>query len=164
MDEVQTGGGPSGRYWCHDHFHLDQPADFVTFSKKMLTGGYYSLPEFRPQHGYRIFNTWMGEPSKVLLLERVIEVIKRDKLLDNVQAAGKRLMDGLKDLSLRYPQNVRNHRGVGTFCAFDCSSVEKRDEIVAKLKEKGISDDFNQFLNICIDLFKNIFTNKSTFS
>lgn len=47
IDEVQTGGGATGRYWCHEHFHLPEPADFVTFSKKMLTGGYYSLPEFR---------------------------------------------------------------------------------------------------------------------
>lgn len=138
MDEVQTGGGPSGKMWFHEHFHLPEPADFVTFSKKMLTGGYYSLPEFRPQQGYRIFNTWMGEPSKVLLLEKVIEVIKRDRLLENVQASGRKLMDGLKDLSKRYPQHLNSIRGVGTFCAFDCSSVEKRDEIVAKLKEKGI--------------------------
>ena len=47
IDEVQTGGGPSGKFWCHEHFDLPEPADFVTFSKKMLTGGYYSLPEFR---------------------------------------------------------------------------------------------------------------------
>lgn len=44
---------------------------------------------FRPQQGYRIFNTWMGEPSKVLLLEKVVEVIKRDNLLSIVQASGK---------------------------------------------------------------------------
>ncbi|KAI9563024.1 hypothetical protein GHT06_010481 [Daphnia sinensis] len=138
VDEVQTGGGASGKYWCHEHFHLPEPADFVTFSKKMLTGGYYSLPEFRPQQGYRIFNTWMGEPSKVLLLDKVIEVIKRDNLLSIVQASGKKLMDGLMDMSKRYPQHLKNVRGIGTFCAFDSSSAEKRDEIVAKLKEKGV--------------------------
>lgn len=33
----------------------------------------------------------MGEPAKVVLLEKVIEVIKRDKLLENVQAAGNHL-------------------------------------------------------------------------
>lgn len=47
MDEVQTGCGPTGKMWCHEHFDLPEPADFVTFSKKMLTGGFYSLPEFR---------------------------------------------------------------------------------------------------------------------
>jgi 4-aminobutyrate aminotransferase / (S)-3-amino-2-methylpropionate transaminase len=47
VDEVQTGGGVSGKFWCHENFDLPEPADLVTFSKKMLTGGYYSLPEFR---------------------------------------------------------------------------------------------------------------------
>jgi 4-aminobutyrate aminotransferase/(S)-3-amino-2-methylpropionate transaminase len=47
-------------------------------------------------------------------------------------------MDGLMDMSKRYPQHVKNVRGIGTFCAFDSSSAEKRDEIVAKLKEKGM--------------------------
>lgn len=46
-------------------------------------------------------------------------------------------MDGLSDMSKRFPQHVKNVRGIGTFCAFDSSSAEKRDEIVAKLKEKG---------------------------
>lgn len=41
------------------------------------------------------------------------------------------------DMSKRYPQHLKNVRGIGTFCAFDSSSAEKRDEIVAKLKEKG---------------------------
>jgi 4-aminobutyrate aminotransferase / (S)-3-amino-2-methylpropionate transaminase len=42
----------------------------------------------RPREGYRIFNTWMGEPSKVILLENVIEVIQRDNLLANAQVTG----------------------------------------------------------------------------
>lgn len=47
LDEVQTGGGTTGKFWCHEHFNLDHPVDIVTYSKKMLVGGYFSLPEFR---------------------------------------------------------------------------------------------------------------------
>ncbi len=47
IDEVQTGGGTTGEFWCHDHFNLEHPVDIVTYSKKMLVGGYFSLPEFR---------------------------------------------------------------------------------------------------------------------
>jgi len=138
VDEVQTGGGASGKFWCHEHFDLPKPADLVTFSKKMLTGGFYSLPEFRPQHTYRIFNTWMGEPGKVLLLEKVIEVIQRDQLLAVVQASGRRLIDGLTQLAVRFPAGVGNVRGVGTFCAFDCSTAAIRDKLVATLKTEGV--------------------------
>lgn len=88
MDEVQTGGGTTGKFWCHEHFDLDEPVDIVTYSKKMLIGGYFSLPDFRPREGYRIFNTWMGEPSKILLLEKVVQVVQRDNLLENAQITG----------------------------------------------------------------------------
>lgn len=46
IDEVQTGGGPTGKFWCHEHFNLDCPPDLVTFSKKMMIGGYYFGEDF----------------------------------------------------------------------------------------------------------------------
>jgi 4-aminobutyrate aminotransferase / (S)-3-amino-2-methylpropionate transaminase len=47
IDEVQTGGGPTGKMWCHEHFNLDGPPDVVTFSKKMLIGGFYHTAELK---------------------------------------------------------------------------------------------------------------------
>lgn len=47
IDEVQTGGGPTGKMWCHEHFGLDSAPEIVTFSKKMQIGGYYHLPELK---------------------------------------------------------------------------------------------------------------------
>lgn len=41
IDEVQTGGGATGKFWCHEHFNLETPPDVVTFSKKMQMGGYF---------------------------------------------------------------------------------------------------------------------------
>ena len=64
IDEVQTGGGPTGKLWAHEHFDLPTAPDIVSFGKKMLTGGMYHKKEFRPKHAYRIFNTWVGDPSK----------------------------------------------------------------------------------------------------
>ena len=64
MDEVQTGGGPTGKMWAHEHFNLREAPDIVTFSKKMLTGGLYRKAELRPKNAYQIFNTWVGDPSE----------------------------------------------------------------------------------------------------
>nr|CAD7408164.1 unnamed protein product [Timema cristinae] len=47
IDEVQTGGGPTGKMWCHEHFNLDSPPDIVTFSKKMQLGGYYMKSDLK---------------------------------------------------------------------------------------------------------------------
>lgn len=47
VDEVQTGGGATGKYWAHEHWGMDDPADIVSFSKKLLTGGYYHKDELQ---------------------------------------------------------------------------------------------------------------------
>jgi 4-aminobutyrate aminotransferase/(S)-3-amino-2-methylpropionate transaminase len=57
VDEVQTGGGPTGKFWAHEHWNLSSPPDIVTFSKKLQAAGFYHNVEFRPTAGYRNFNT-----------------------------------------------------------------------------------------------------------
>uniref|UniRef100_A0A803T6M4 4-aminobutyrate aminotransferase, mitochondrial n=1 Tax=Anolis carolinensis TaxID=28377 RepID=A0A803T6M4_ANOCA len=47
VDEVQTGGGCTGKFWAHEHWGLDDPADVLSFSKKMMTGGFFHKEEFR---------------------------------------------------------------------------------------------------------------------
>lgn len=53
-----------------------------------------------PLQPYRIFNTWLGDPAKNLLLAEVINVIKREDLLNNAAHAGKALLTGLLDLQV----------------------------------------------------------------
>lgn len=48
VDEVQTGGGATGSFWHHETWNLPSPPDIVTFSKKMLTGGFYFSDELMP--------------------------------------------------------------------------------------------------------------------
>ena len=79
MDEVQTGGGPTGKMWAHEYFGLDGPPDIVTFSKKMITGGFYHKRELRPKQGFRIFNTWVGDPGKLVLLDSVMKTIRQGR-------------------------------------------------------------------------------------
>ena len=49
----------------------------------------------------RIFNTWVGDSSKVLLLEAVINTIKEYKLLETVQDTGDYLRKGLHEMEVR---------------------------------------------------------------
>ena len=44
VDEVQTGGGVTGDWWAHTAWGLapEEAPDLVTFSKRMLTGGFYA--------------------------------------------------------------------------------------------------------------------------
>ncbi|KAM9584134.1 4-aminobutyrate aminotransferase, mitochondrial [Trichechus inunguis] len=138
VDEVQTGGGCTGKFWAHEHWGLDDPADLMTFSKKMMTGGFFHKEEFRPNAPYRIFNTWLGDPAKNLLLAEVINVIKREDLLSNAAHAGKTLLTGLLELQARYPQFISRARGRGTFCSFDTPDESIRNKLILIARNKGV--------------------------
>ena len=56
--------------------------------------------------GYRIFNTWLGDPSKVIFLEEFIRVIERENLLDNVQSVGKQLVQGMTELQVIHALSI----------------------------------------------------------
>lgn len=138
VDEVQTGCGPTGKFWCHEHFGLKDGPDFVTFSKKMLLGGYFYKPSFRPKQAYRVFNTWMGDPAKLILLEQVIKVIQRENLMNKIDETGTKLRQGLNDLHDKFSNIISNIRGRGTFCAFDLKDGPTRDKMLEQLALNGI--------------------------
>ena len=49
----------------------------------------------------RIHCTWMGDPSKVILLEAVLDTIAKDNLQQVVNDSGKVLLEGLNELQVR---------------------------------------------------------------
>lgn len=138
VDEVQTGGGSTGTFWAHEAWGLKNPPDMVSFSKKMQTGGYYSKPEFRPTEGYRIFNTWMGDPSKIVQLEAFLETVENEHLLENTKITGEHLLEGLEDLMHKYPKLISKARGVGTYIAVDFPTPDARDAAIVALRQMGV--------------------------
>ncbi|KAJ8946955.1 hypothetical protein NQ314_008756 [Rhamnusium bicolor] len=138
IDEVQTGCGPTGKFWCHQHFNLECPPDVVTFSKKMQMGGYFHTEEMTPKQPYRVFNTWMGDPGKLILLENILYVIKTQKLLEQVERTGKRLKRGLIEIENEFPCIINSVRGRGTFLAVNTPKTELRDDILRRMKQKGV--------------------------
>merc|ERR1712046_316709 len=91
VDEVQTGICCSGHMWAHEAWGLQSPPDFVVFSKKALLGGYYYKDEFQPPQGYRVFNTWMGDMTKILLFKEVLKTIEDEDLRSQVSVVGQEL-------------------------------------------------------------------------
>lgn len=137
IDEVQTGLGATGKLWAHEHFNLPESPDIMTFAKKMQIAGFYFRTDLNTDP-YRIFNTWLGDPIRVLFLETVLDVIKRDNLIQLNKETGDFMLDGLKRLCKTYPNLIANARGLGTFTAFDGTTAQVRDKIVTKLKNSGI--------------------------
>ncbi|XP_055339022.1 4-aminobutyrate aminotransferase, mitochondrial-like isoform X2 [Paramacrobiotus metropolitanus] len=138
FDEVHTGGGSTGSMWMHEQFNLDTPADVVSFSKKFMTGGYFYHKDLYVQEGFKIFNTWMGDPTKLILLEKALEVIRRDDLLTTVEQSAKILEKGLQTLQEKYPEFIRNSRGSGTLRAFDLPDAETTARFVKEMRNSGV--------------------------
>ena len=111
----------------------------MTFSKKMQLAGYYCTEELVPKAAYRIFNTWMGDPARLLQLEAVVQCVKQYGLVANAAAAGGVLKAGLERLAARFPAHVSAVRGVGTLVAFDVpGGPAARDALVGKLRTAGV--------------------------
>uniref|UniRef100_A0A4W5K6Q9 4-aminobutyrate--2-oxoglutarate transaminase n=1 Tax=Hucho hucho TaxID=62062 RepID=A0A4W5K6Q9_9TELE len=139
VDEVQTGGGSTGKIWAHEHWGLDDPADIVSFSKKMLTGGYYQKDGFQTDMPFRIFNMWLGDHTKNLLLTEVIKVIKTENLLDQAKRSGKVMLEGLYNLQvIPPPLPLSRARGIGTFCAIDVKVEDTCNNLILKARNKGV--------------------------
>jgi 4-aminobutyrate aminotransferase/(S)-3-amino-2-methylpropionate transaminase len=52
VDEVQTGVGSTGTFWCHEKWNLQTPPDIITFSKKFQAAGwFFNDPELIPNVG-----------------------------------------------------------------------------------------------------------------
>jgi 4-aminobutyrate aminotransferase/(S)-3-amino-2-methylpropionate transaminase len=138
VDEVQTGICATGQMWAHQAWELEESPDFVVFSKKALLGGYYYKDEFQPPQGYRIFNTWMGDATKLLFFRSVLETIEKEGLQKLVNEVGQELMDILSNASVTHPEYVSNLRGSGTVIAFDASTPALRDSLAMHLRNRGV--------------------------
>lgn len=95
----------------------------------------------------------MGEPSKIVILEKVVEVIRRDGLVERAKTVGEELHKGLTVIASDYPHQVRlygcckkadyafqvfNVRGQGTFCAFDTPDAQLRDKLLEVALSNGL--------------------------
>lgn len=138
MDEVQTGLCATGKLWAHEYFDLPSPPDMMTFAKKMQSGGYYYKDELRVDLAYRVFNTWLGDPVRILYLEAIIEQIKKDNLIELNRNVGEYMLNVLKAYCSEYPDLINSARGLGTFQAFNGVTPEVRDKIISKLKNQGV--------------------------
>lgn len=139
VDEVQTGLYSTGDTWAHQAWQLNDAPDIITFSKKMLTGGFYYKPHLTAPFTYQVFNTWMGDAMRSIQLSAVIDTAQKNNLGERAKEAGAILYDGLQELSSKHSSLISNVRGRGTFLAFDCSNLETRTALTAKTLSHGVN-------------------------
>ncbi|CAH6721305.1 4-aminobutyrate aminotransferase [[Candida] jaroonii] len=142
IDEVQTGVGATGTFWAHEHFNMSPAPDMVTFSKKFQTAGYYFHdPEIVPNVPYRQFNTWCGDPARMILGGAIGKEVKSNDLSAVCKRVGEYLYGKLEALQAKYPTYFQDLRGKdrGTFIAWSFESGATRDKFLTDMKQSGIN-------------------------
>ncbi|XP_017880812.1 4-aminobutyrate aminotransferase, mitochondrial-like [Ceratina calcarata] len=138
LDEMETGGGATGRIWAHEYFELNIPPDMVTFSHKMQASGFYHSPEYMIKHPYRTFDRFHGDPAKIVMLEAVLQTIEAEDLLTHVSTVGNYLLCQLNTLQNEFPELMNSVRGRGFIIAFDMPTKDLRNKLLRLMRSKGI--------------------------
>ena len=96
LDEVQSGYGRSGKFFAHQWAGIKP--DIITMAKGMANGfpigGILISPEFKAVKGM-LGTTFGGNYLAMAAANAVIDIIKEEKLLDNVLKTGSYLMENM---------------------------------------------------------------------
>lgn len=117
VDEVQSGMGRTGAWWAIEH---EGVAPDILVAAKGLSGGYAPMSALvgradvldslsSAQHVF----TYSGHgPSAAAVLE-VIDIIERERLVENAARVGRHLLERLQAVAHDVPEVVREARGRG---------------------------------------------------
>jgi L-lysine 6-transaminase len=142
LDEVQTGVGLTGSMWSYEHF--DFKPDILAFGKKtqvcgiMVSNRVDEIKDNVFNVSSRLNSTWGGNLVDMVRCQKYLEIIDEENLIKNAEIQGKHLLEGLQELSVKYPNIISNARGLGLLCAFDLPSPKIRDEMINKFYKNGL--------------------------
>jgi L-lysine 6-transaminase len=142
FDEIQTGIGATGRFWCHEYMKVIH--DIVVWGKKTQVCGIHAGPRINEVErnvfveSSRINSTFGGNLVDLVRFTKVLEVIERDGLVARTADTGAYFKERLEALAQQYPDVLTNVRGRGTFLAVDLPNGEARDEAHRTCMSSGL--------------------------
>jgi len=116
FDEVQTAGGQTGTFFSVDSYNLPYPPQAIATGKKLANGVVYML---YPMEDKGILDsTWGGNLADMVRFCQEMKVVEGDHLLEALPQKTTILLDGLNVLKNKYPDKIRNIRGMGLYQGF----------------------------------------------
>lgn len=134
-DEVQTGVGLSGKFWCYEHFGEKARPDIIAFGKKMQVCGILASKRINEAENNvfnvssRINSTWGGSLVDMVRATKILEIIEEDDLCNKAAATGAYLQQQLYTIAQRNTQ-ISRVRGKGLLSAFDFVDKQTRDKFI----------------------------------
>jgi len=141
FDEVQAGGGTTGRMWCCEHFGV--VPDLLAFGKKAQACGVMAGPRLDevPDNVFRlsgrINSTWGGNLVDMVRATHCLRLIESEHLLENAARVGEAFVTELRTLANEQPV-ISAVRGRGLMIAFDLPNKELREKFHRGLYDLGL--------------------------
>lgn len=135
LDEVQSGLGHTGKWWAFEHYNVKP--DIMTAAKALQVGATMYNKRLEPKERSALSSTW-GGGSRIDMAAgmRTIQVIKRDRLLENATKMGNMLKKGLEELVGK--KGVIGVRGLGLMIGLEFDTRVRREKKIVELFKSGL--------------------------
>ncbi len=135
LDEVQSGVGHTGKWWAFEHYGIKP--DIMSTAKALQIGATAFSKKFDPGQRSVLSSTWGGgNRIDMAVGSKVIQVIKRDKLLENATKMGSILKGGLMEMVEK--KGITDVRGLGLMIGIEFDSATRRDKKLVELFKHGL--------------------------
>jgi acetylornithine/N-succinyldiaminopimelate aminotransferase len=132
LDEIQSGYGRSGKFFAHQYANIK--ADIITVAKGIGNGfpmaGVLISPMFKAVYG-QLGTTFGGNHLACAAGIAVLEIMKKEKLVDNAKHIGEYLLSELKKLP-----NIKEVRGRGLMIGIELNEPIKEKRAKLLFEEK----------------------------
>jgi acetylornithine aminotransferase/acetylornithine/N-succinyldiaminopimelate aminotransferase len=145
LDEVQCGHFRSGGFHAWQTI-LGPSADFLPdgISMAKSLGGGFPIGAFWLREKYATLlsagthaTTFGGSALGCAVAVKILDVVERDRLADNARELGGFLLRELRNIASKYPQLVRDLRGLGLMIGIEFRDTPAID-VVNRLHENGV--------------------------
>lgn len=138
IDEVQTGFGRTGRFWCYEHYGVDP--DVVTLAKALGAGLAIGACLAKPDrcalvpgdHG----STFGGNPLAAAAAIAGIEALEAGACVRNAAEQGEYLLGRFREWKSRWPV-IKDVRGLGLMLAIEFEGAQGKAAL-EKALEAGL--------------------------
>ena len=135
LDEVQSGMGHTGKWWAFEHYGVTP--DIMSAAKALQVGATMYRERLEPRGRSALSSTWGGGSRIDMAVgARTIQVIKRDKLLENASRMGGILKKGLQELVGR--KGVTDVRGLGLMIGLEFDTCARREKKIVEIFKGGL--------------------------
>lgn len=147
VDEVQTGFGRTGKMFAIENFGI--VPDIMTVAKALGNGfpigAYITTEKIAAAFTRPSASTLGGNPVSTMAGLSVLTYLEEAKLLENANARGEQLQNGLRELATRHSL-IGDVRGLGLMVGAElvtnrktlAPAADQVDVILEKMKDRGI--------------------------